>query len=77
MSDPRPITTVDAENCPQCGAPAVRYTLQDRGCNTCGLAWKVVTEQDELDAEAEKITRSRAYAEEHGRGRSIGKGSRW
>jgi len=51
---------------------------QDRACLTCGLAWKVVTEQDELDAEADRLIRSRGYAEEHGRGKTVGKGAtRW
>ena len=32
-------TTVDVPNCPRCGAPAVAPggSLQDPGCNTCGL----------------------------------------
>lgn len=71
-------TTVDVPNCPQCGAVAVKQGIQDRACNTCGLVWKVVTEQDELDAEADRLVRSRGWNEEHGRGKEIGKGAlRW
>jgi len=71
-------TTVDVPNCPQCGGLAKQMGRQDRACLTCGLAWKVVTEQDELDAEADRLIRSRGYAEEHGRGRTVGKGAtRW
>lgn len=72
------IATVDAANCPRCGSPAVKLGQQDRGCCGCGLSWTVVTERDELDAKADREVRSRAWNEESGRGRKIGRGaSRW
>jgi len=72
------ITTVDVAFCPQCLSPAVRYDEHARGCNGCGLTWKVVTERDELDAEADRLIRSRGWNEEHGRGKTVGKGAtRW
>ena len=71
-------TTEDLKQCPGCGAQAVVDGRQDRHCNTCGLAWTVVTAQDELDAEADRNVRSRAVNEERGRGRKIGRfQTRW
>jgi uncharacterized Zn finger protein (UPF0148 family) len=70
--------TEDLPNCPQCGAPAIKDGDQQRHCNSCGLAWERVTEDDELDAEADRISRQRGWNEEQGRGKNIGKGQmRW
>ena len=65
--------TEDLPNCPGCGAPAVKTSDRDRQCNSCGLTWERVTEDDELDAEADRLVRSRGWNEERGRGKSIGK----
>ena len=72
------IVTEDLPDCPRCGAPAVKTSDRDRQCNSCGLTWERLTEDDELDAEAERLVRSRGWNEEQGRGKSIGKfQSRW
>ena len=65
--------TEDLPSCPQCGAPAVKTGDRQRQCNACGLAWERVTEDDELDAEADQMVRSRAFNEEQGRAKSISK----
>jgi hypothetical protein len=71
-------TTEDVPTCPKCDAPAVKDGLQDRHCNACGLAWKVVTAEDELDAEADRLVRSRGWNEEKGKSKKIGKfQARW
>ena len=75
---PRITVTIDEPNCPVCGSPAVKHGLNDRACNACGLTWTVVTEQDELDAEADRLVKSRGVNEERERARKIPKGaSRW
>ena len=74
----RIIVTEDVSECPRCGAPAVKTSDRDRQCNSCGLTWERVTENDELDAEADRQARSRGWNEERGRAKSIGKGQqRW
>jgi peptide subunit release factor 1 (eRF1) len=74
----RLIVTEDLAECPQCGAPVVKTSDRARQCNSCGLAWERVTEDDELDAEAERLVRSRGWNEERGRAKSIGKfQTRW
>jgi len=67
------IVTEDIAECPKCGAPAVKTGDRQRQCNACGLTWERVTEEDELDADAESLVRSRGWNEERGRGKSIGK----
>ena len=75
---PRLIVTEDLPDCPRCSAPAVKTGDRQRQCNACGLAWERVTEDDELDAEADHLVRSRAYSEECGRSKSISKfQTRW
>ena len=69
----RIIVTEDVSECPRCSAPAVKTSDRQRQCNSCGLAWERVTEDDELDAEADQLVRSRAFNEEHGRVKSISK----
>jgi len=69
----RVIVTEDLAECPRCGAPAVKTGDRSRQCNSCGLAWERFNEDDELDAEAERLVRSRGWNEERGRGKSIGK----
>jgi len=76
-TSPRIIVTNELTECPQCDAPAVKYGDRQRGCNSCGLVWERMSEQDELDLEAERTVRTRSWAEENGRGKSIGKGARW
>lgn len=72
------VVTEDLANCPRCGAPAVHTGERSRICNSCGLAWERMTEADELDAEADRLVRSRGWNEEKGRGKSIGKfQTRW
>lgn len=74
----RLIVTEDLPECPGCGAPAVKTSERDRQCNSCGLTWERVTENDELDAEADRLVRSRGWNEEQGRGKSIKKSQvRW
>lgn len=56
--------TSDLEFCPVCEAgdqcvPLVKTTRNDRICNTCGFACVLVTEADELDAQADRQVRSR------------------
>ena len=71
-------TTDDVKECPQCAGAVTSTGLNDRQCNTCGLVWTVVTEADELDAEADRLVRSRGYSEDRGRSRKIGRfQSRW
>jgi tRNA(Ile2) C34 agmatinyltransferase TiaS len=70
---PRLIVTEDLPDCPRCAAPAVKTGDRDRQCNSCGLTWERMTEDDELDAEADQLVRSRAFNEEHGRAKSISK----
>jgi hypothetical protein len=71
-------TSVDVPNCPRCDSPAVKLGRQDRGCNTCGLTWTLVSEQNELDAKAGREVRSRGFNEDRGRGRTVPKGAnRW
>ncbi len=65
--------TEDLPECPQCGAPAVKTGDRQRQCNACGLAWERLEENDELDAEADRLVRSRGWNEEHGGARDIGK----
>jgi uncharacterized Zn finger protein (UPF0148 family) len=65
--------TEDVTECPRCGAPAVKTSDRERQCNSCGLTWERVTENDELDAEAERLVQSRGWNEERGRAKSIGK----
>jgi len=67
------MTTEDLPQCPGCGAPAVQTSDRDRQCNTCGLTWTRETEADELDAEADRLVRSRGWNEERGRSKTIGK----
>ena len=69
----RIIVTEDVSGCPRCSAPAVKTGDRQRQCNACGLAWECVTEDDELDAEADHLVRSRGYNEEHGHAKSISK----
>ena len=72
------IVTEDLPECPQCGAPAVKTGDRQRQCNACGLAWERMNEDDELDAEADRLVRGRGFADEHGRSRKIGKfQTRW
>jgi uncharacterized Zn finger protein (UPF0148 family) len=74
----RLVVTEDLSECPRCGAPAVKTSDRDRQCNTCGLTWERVTEDDELDIAADRSARSRGWNEERGRSKSIGKGQqRW
>ena len=74
----RIVVTEDVSECPQCGAPAVKTGDRERQCNTCGLAWERMSEDDELDAEADRLVRSRGWNEERGRAKLIGKGQqRW
>ena len=74
----RLIVSEDLPECPQCGAPAVKTDDRQRQCNACGLTWERMTEEDELDAEAERLVRSRGWNEEQGRGKKIGKfQTRW
>ena len=74
----RIIVTEDVSECPRCGAPAVKTGDRERQCNTCGLAWERMSEDDELDAEADRLVRSRGYNEEQGRAKSISKfQNRW
>ena len=65
--------TEDLPECPQCGAPAVKTGDRQRQCNACGLAWERLDENDELDAEADRLVRSRGWNKEHGGARDIGK----
>ena len=65
------ITTEKPSACPQCGSPMVSTSANDYQCNACGFTCSVFTAQDELDAEADKIVRTRGYNEEHGRGKKI------
>lgn len=72
------IATEDLKECPGCNAPLVSTGRNDRICNTCGLSVRIVTEEDELDAEADRIVRSRGWNEEQGRARKVGKfQTRW
>jgi hypothetical protein len=80
MSDAAPsiVTTVDVPACPLCSSPATVLGRQERACNACGLTWRVVTEQDELDAQADRAVRSREWNEERGAARKIGRNAqRW
>lgn len=70
--------TQDVPKCPKCDAPAVADSLLQRHCNACGLAWTVQTADDELDAEADRLVRTRGWNEEKGKAKKIGKfQSRW
>lgn len=70
--------TEDLKECPGCGALAVRIDDRRRNCNGCGLTWTVETAEDDLDREAEREVRSRAWNEEKGRGSAIAPGqTRW
>ena len=69
----RLIVSEELTECPGCGAPAVKTSDRDRQCNTCGLTWERATENDELDAEADRAVRSRGSNEDAGRAKKIGK----
>ena len=72
------IVTEDLPGCPNCGGPAVKDDEHGRHCNTCGLTWERRTEDDELDAEVDRLTRGRGWADERGRSRKIRGGQeRW
>jgi hypothetical protein len=71
-------TTVDTLECPRCGSPAKKMDRNDRACCACGLTWRVVTERDEKDAEADREVRSRGWSAERGGEKRIPRGStRW
>jgi uncharacterized Zn finger protein (UPF0148 family) len=75
---PKVITTVEPEQCPMCGSPLVSIGTKDRICNACGFSCTVHTEEDELDAEAERLVRSRGWNEDEGRSKEIGRfQTRW
>ena len=70
--------TEDVDSCLNCGAPAVRDDERHRHCNACGMVWERMTEEDELDIEADRATRGRGWADERGRSREIRGGQeRW
>lgn len=70
--------TEDVRECPNCSAPAVNTGIRDRQCNACGLVWKLVTAEDELDAAADRSVLTRAYNEDKGRGKVIARyQTRW
>ena len=69
----RIIVTEDVSECPRCGAPTVKTGDRERQCNTCGLAWERMSEDD-----ADRLVRGRAFNEEQGRSKSISKfQTRW
>ena len=75
---PKVITTEEPEGCPLCSTPLVKTDEHSRICNSCGFSCRVLTEEDELDAEAERLVRSRGWNEEQGRGKKIGRfQTRW
>lgn len=75
---PKVITTAEPDQCPMCGSPLVSIGTKDRICNACGFSCTVHTEEDELDAEAERLVRSRGWNEEEGRSKKIGRfQTRW
>lgn len=65
----------DIQTCPQCddGTPLVQIGYHLRQCNSCGVAIEWVTEENELDAEADRQVLTREYNEGHGRGKAIAK----
>ena len=65
------VVTEDLPGCPQCGAPAVATGGNRRQCNCCGLTWAVVTAEDELDSDAQRLVMSRQSNEDAGRARKI------
>jgi len=67
------VITEDVANCPQCGAEAVKLGPNQRNCNACGLTWEVCTEEDELDAQADRLVRSRGWNEDREGKREIGR----
>ncbi len=72
------ITTTKPDACPQCGSVMVCTSAQDYQCNACGFTCSVFTAEDELDAEADRLVRTRGFNEEHGRGKKIARfQSRW
>lgn len=74
----RLIVSEDLPACPQCGAEVVKTGDRQRQCNSCGLTWERMTEDDELDAEAERLVRGRGWNEKQGRAKDIGKfQTRW
>jgi hypothetical protein len=75
---PKVITTAEPDACPMCAAPMVKTGQHDRICNGCGFVCTVQTEEDELDAEADRLARSRGWNEDEGRSRKIGRfQTRW
>ena len=74
----RLFVTEELAACPGCGAPPVKTGDRQRQCNSCGLVWERLTEQDELDDEADRVVRSRGHNEKTGGARSIPPGqARW
>ena len=73
------VLTVSTEvaECPQCSNPhIVRYTINQRGCNACGLSWMVVTKDDEADLKERSLPREKVVEDDGAR--SIGRfQARW
>ena len=58
-------TSTDVAECPGCGNQfVVRYTINQRGCNDCGLTWTVVTAEDEAESKERERPRERITADE-------------
>jgi ribosomal protein L37AE/L43A len=67
-------TSTDVTECPGCGNQfVVRYTINQRGCNDCGLTWTVVTAEDEADAKERERPREQVIEGEGAGARNIGR----